>query len=319
MKLLPKDILRIPDRHAFAYGCRNVVYLAGYVYDIEPRRIRLMLTNNKNLLLPVLLTPDTQPPRSFSKHSQIKITCTIRASMLPDGTRAVNVYARGYEVPNILELPLRSAFDKLVPKEAEEITDFKPYGAGYRASASCNEVHVAGFVSGIHLDRESQFKTDKTEEGGEGSGLVNGKVTLLIRQNEHPEQAIPVTYYGRYASTILDRVKVGSPISVKGYYRVRPVDTGEKDDNGLKLVKIEPYLHVELPQNCERQHIRYIENPELWPKWAKEFAEQTSRRSTRAAPAKKAAPETATEATAAEKPAMLAAGLGAVDIDSQLE
>lgn len=317
MKLLPKDMLRIPERHAFAYGCRNVVYLAGYVYDIEPRRIRLMLTNNKNLLLPVLLTPTTQPPRSFTKHSQIKITATIRGIKLPDGTRTIGIYARGYEVPNILELPLRSAMDKLVPKEAEEITDFKPYGAGYRASASCNEVHVAGLVLGVQLERESQFKKPEGE-GEEGNGLVNGKVTILIRQNENTDQAIPVTYYGRYASTILDRVKVGSPISVKGYYRVRPVVTGEVDPNGLAIVKIEPYLHVELPQNCEKQHIKWIEDAKLWPRWAVDFAESTNKRSSRAAPKKATDPAAAESAAAAAAPAAPAAAAAIASVDDML-
>lgn len=282
MKMLPKEVLRVPDRHAFAYGCRNVVYLAGYIHSMDHRTLRLMLTNNVNLVLPVLLSPATQPPRRFAERSQVKVTATIRGYKDATGRHRLAVYARGYETPNLLELPLRSAWDKAVPVQSDEIRDFKPFGAGHRASAACNSVELAGFVSGIRLDRAHRVTSEESEaeagEVGEGLGAANGKVEILIRQSKHPDQDIPLTYYGRFAHTLLDRISVGVPISVMGHYRVRPVETGEIDGQGKAKVLIEPYIHIDLPQTATPHHIRFIEKPDEYPDWVKQLSSGPARR-----------------------------------------
>jgi hypothetical protein len=257
--LLSLNSRREPIKHQFYRGFKNVAYLAGYVYEIRANIIYLQMTNNVNLVLPVTVPPGVKMPSNFKKRQAIKMVCQVRAMPNADGTPGLVMYARSFERPNVLELPLRSAFDKPVPKQASDDTEFKPYGSGYRQTDACNQVHVAGMVVGVN-QRSVVINDD-------GQYVQSGAVDFLLRQDADESNIIPVRYYGKLAEKIASQVRRGDLILSHGKYRVKPIETGENNDEGKAAVTIQPYIHIEAPQQPSEFDILYMAEDQQFPRW----------------------------------------------------
>lgn len=303
MKLLSRDSRRDPQRHQFHAGMRNVAYLAGYIREPTPTSFKLQLTNNENLLLPILLPPGVRLPERFSPRMPIKCVCQVRGGTHPTtGARMPIVYARSFERPNILELPIKSAFEKRVPPEAPNDETFKPFGSGFRPTDSCNQVILAGYVAGIDLRRPSV---------GEDGTTGNGKCVLLVRQTKNEAEAIPVTMYGKWVDQVHEQLRPGMPVYVEGKYRVRPVPTGEPaGEDGKVPVTAEPYLHVDPPQMPGEDDIVYLRDGVPRPDWLDQMIETLQRQRRRpVAPGNGAATPLAATPVAVPRP--VAGGNGA--------
>jgi len=272
MKLLSQDSRRDPQRHQYCAGMKNCAYLAGYVRDrtAHGNSFRIQLTNNENLLLPVLLPPGIRLPEEFRERAPMKSICQIRGGKHPvTGEQIPVVYARSFSRANILELPRKSAFEKRVPPEAPDDASFKPFGSGFRPTDACNQVVLAGYVAGIELRRPSV--------DGDGKE-INGRCTILLRQSRHPEEAIPVTMYGKWTEQVVEIVRPGMALFVEGKYRVRPVKYGEAGADGKQPVIAVPYIHVDPPQLPGEDDIIYLRPGVKEPDWLIELKESFARR-----------------------------------------
>jgi hypothetical protein len=257
--LLSLNSRREPIKHQFYRGFKNVAYLAGYVYEIRANTIYLQMTNNVNLVLPVTVPPGVKMPGNFKKRQAIKMVCQVRSMRNPDGSAGLVMYARSFERPNVLELPLRSAFDKAVPKQASEDTHFKPYGSGYRQTDACNQVHLAGMVVGVN-----QRSVVISEEG---QYVQSSAVDFLLRQDADEDNIVPVRYYGKLAEKIASQVRRGDLILTHGKYRVKPIETGANGEDGKAEVNIHPYIHIDAPQQPSEFDILYMAEDQQFPRW----------------------------------------------------
>lgn len=257
--LLSLNSRREPIKHQFYRGFKNVAYLAGYVYEIRANTVFLQMTNNVNLVLPVTVPPGVKMPSNFKKRQAIKMVCQVRSLPNPDGSHGLVMYARSFERPNVLELPLRSAFDKPVPKQASEDTEFKPYGSGFRQTDACNQVHLAGMVVGVN-----QRSVVINEEG---QYVQSAAVDFLLRQDADDNNIVPVRYYGKLAEKIASQVKRGDLILTHGKYRVKPIETGVTGEDGKADVIALPYIHIDAPQQPSEFDILYMAENQQFPRW----------------------------------------------------
>ncbi|NEX63381.1 hypothetical protein [Noviherbaspirillum galbum] len=257
--LLSLNSRREPIKHQFYRGFKNVAYLAGYVYEIRANTIYLQMTNNVNLVLPVTVPPGVKMPSNFKKRQAIKMVCQVRSIPNADGSPGLVMYARSFERPNVLELPLRSAFDKAVPKQAHDDVEFKPYGAGYRQTDACNQVHLAGMVVGVN-QRSVMINED-------GKYVQSAAVDFLLRQDADEANIVPVRYYGKLAEKIASQVRRGDLILTHGKYRVKPIETGATGDDGKAEVVTQPYIHIDAPQQPSEFDILYMAEDQEFPRW----------------------------------------------------
>ena len=186
------------------------------------------------------------------------MVCQVRSYKEADGNFSVRVYARSFERPNVLELPLRSAFDKVVPERAIEDRQFKPYGAGYRQTDACNQVHLAGMVVATN-----QRSVSISEEG---DMIQSAAVDFLLRQDDDENNVVPVRYYGKLADQIASKIRPGELILVSGKYRVKPIEVGE-GENGKADVIARPYIHIDPPQQPTEFEIFCMAENQHFPKW----------------------------------------------------
>jgi hypothetical protein len=284
----------VPAKHQYYRGFKNVVYLTGHIHSIEGATIWIQLTNNLNLLVPVTVPPGIRLPRPFKVREAVKMICQVQSHMEESGEPGLRVYARSFERPNVLELPNKSAFEKVVPERAPEDKDFRPYGSGYRASNACNQVKIAGMVVGISVR--------KTEVDPGGEVVQSGACTILLRQDTEEENVIPVKYYGKLAETVASYIKPGDMIYAEGKYRVKPVEIEGELVDGKPKVRRVPFIQIMEPSLPTAIDIVYIGGPvDKYPSWMIEMHQRFKRGAKRAErPAKQtpAAPtSTASEAS----------------------
>jgi len=291
--LLSLNSRRDPQRHQYYRGFKNVAYLTGYVNRIEGNQILLQMTNNFNLLLPVSIPPAVKLPRDVGVREALKMKCQVQAHKNEDGTPGLRVVARSFERPNILELPLQSAFQKVVPVRSFEDREFKPYGAGNRPTDACNQVSLAGMVVGIN--------NRPVVIGEDGEYKQSGRVDLLLRQDDDVDNIIPVRYYGKLAERIATMIKLGEFVTTAGRYRVAPIEVdGSAEHNGGKAViaKFDPYIHIDTPSHPTEHDIIYLGENSNLPKWTIETHERFKLGQQRRAPKPDSAREEGQEAAA---------------------
>lgn len=304
-------------------GMVNTAWISGYLRGITPNRkiIYIQQTNNENQFLPVLLPDGYKLPDTFKEFSPISAVCHILGRPMGSGQQMAMAKALGVYEPNVLEMQLPSAvrnaaygsgmedeveaflrgakgdegsaegkvsvmppdssFLHKVPEGAPE-SKFKPFtGRDDKLFDASNIVRVAGFVHDLMLERAD-------EEKG-----VNGKLELLIRQQNEPNYAIPIWYYGKLSEAVADRLEVGLPILIVGKLRIHVRKTGMKDEaTGLEIVDKRPYIHCEGPPMVPKIHPKDGAITHL-PDWAWELRQQATSVKRRVQTVKKAANEVA--------------------------
>jgi hypothetical protein len=260
------------DRHQYLHGFKNVAYLVGYIRHINANGFFLQMTNSENLMIPVTFQAGRKLPRGFSEFDPVKVYARIIVKRDNWADPEIMLVIVRLDRPNVLELPGAAAFYGKVHEQSTETPHFKPYGSGNAASKACNQVMIAGFVSGYDLRLMNQ-------EHGEGS---NERLIIKLQQSENPDEAIPVRQYGHNLGSIASRLRNGMAVFFWGSIRTGLSPTGKKDpqtDKDIMMSRIE--VRVTAPELAFENEIVFLGNPEMTPKWVKELAEKSTARPAR--------------------------------------
>ncbi|MDD5471489.1 MAG: hypothetical protein PHP05_06200 [Sideroxydans sp.] len=282
------------DRHQYLHGFKNVAYLVGYIRHINANGFFLQMTNSENLMIPVTFQAGRKLPRGFSEFDPVKVYARIVVKRDNWADPEIMLVIVRLDRPNVLELPGAAAFYGKVHEQSTETTRFKPYGSGNAASKACNQVIIAGFVSGYDLRLMNP-------EYGEGS---NERLIIKLQQSENPDEAIPVRQYGHNLGSIASRLRNGMAVFFWGSIRTGLSPTGKKDpQTGKDIMVSRIEVRVTPPELAFENEIVFLGQPEMTPKWVKDLAEKATSRPARSVTGEDAAVRAATPVAAATQPA----------------
>lgn len=288
MKPLSIDALRNPDLYQYFQGMKNVCYLAGYVRRENPhvvpdgatRQFWLQMTNNENLMVPVMLPTGVELPKQVRDRQGVKCVCQVRGWRNEKNEPQLRIFARSFNRINALEMPSLAAFEKAVPAGAPETPGFKPFGSGFRNNGASNSVQLAGILSG------KRFRPAAGEKGA--------AIMMLLRQSADPRQDIPLIYYGKLAEKLAEDIPVGAAIFVQGRYRMTGVAPTDElnPDTSRPYVTGTPLIQIDVPSQPIDRDILYIEQIEggrvRWQEKTPAWIFETGVRRGRQAPAEAA-------------------------------
>ena len=287
------------DRHQYLHGFKNVAYLVGYIRHINANGFFLQMTNSENLMIPVTFQAGRKLPRGYSEFDPVKVYARIVVKRDNWADPEIMLVIVRLDRPNVLELPGAAAFYGQVHEQSTETKHFKPYGSGNSASKACNQVMIAGFVSGYDL------RLVNPKYGASS----NERLIIKLQQTADPEEAIPVRIYGRDLGRIASRLRNGMALLFWGDIRTGLNPTGDQDsETGKDKMVSRVEVRVTTPELASDNDIVFLGNPEMTPKWVKDLAEKTSAR-----PARSVTSDANLDVVSAAPAAPAAAVAGAVD------
>jgi len=225
--------------YAFYGGMLNAGYITGFARRAEGRNFVVQQTNEPTVALPVevdaknvTVPQDTMP---------VKVVGRFLGRRLESGHRIVAFRAIMLDRPSIRELPNRLAWEKPVftekskdnfqpffnPEDTENVSSPFYKGDKKHGRPCLNVARLAGFVESFAF---------KEASGGERDDCV----FIALRQTENPDESIPIRVYGRFADAFRQKLQIGLPIFLEGFYRVKRENHGTSEAPNIVYL---PYIH----------------------------------------------------------------------------
>ena len=300
----------------------NVGWVAGWLEKTkDPRRIIVHQGSKKEFGIPFEIKEGETLRPGFKDGSPIKVTCRVTGRFLRDkGERIAALRVLDMDNPTVLDMqpyerrrgkggngaehpetaPVEPAAEgsKLVKPKGTAHRVLLPEGIKARLSGSANFIRIAGYVGGVAVE-PGKIR----EDGRPGEPCL----IIMLRQDDNPDNAIPVRCYNRLAEAIADKLPIGIPIIINdGEVKIRVVPTGEPaGEDGVVPYFTYPYIRARVPKVASQDHIL------SQPKWAEDMLKEHLKAKAKRAVANRGngatAPAPAAEATVAEPVAEAAA------------
>ena len=238
--MLSMEQRQYSDSYQFRGGMLNIAYVSGYARFVTKNGGFIQQTRNMNHLIPFTLDQKDSMPGFVSEMGIIKVIGRLYGAKLPSGQRICVLRVLRIERPSILEMPAERAWE-LSPPAGAPTSDFEPkFGQhGLALTRRSNDVRIAGFVSGVMLE-----KAGTPNAGGEKRG--NDRLLILLQQTKNGDEAIPIRKYGRYTEANERMIRLGTPLFVNdSEIRIDVKGTGEMEADGVvEKVTKHPYIQT---------------------------------------------------------------------------
>lgn len=238
--MLSMEQRQYSDSYQFRGGMLNIAYVSGYARFVTKNGGFIQQTRNMNQMIPFTLDHKDSMPGFVSEMGIIKVIGRLYGAKLPSGHRICVLKALRIERPSILEMPAERAWE-LSPPPGAPASDFEPkFGqSGLPLTRRSNDVRIAGFVSGVMLE-----KAGTPKESGQVRG--NDRLLILLQQTKNGDEAIPIRKYGRYTEANERMIRLGTPLFVNdSEIRIDVKPTGEMEEGGvIEKVTKHPYIQT---------------------------------------------------------------------------
>lgn len=260
--------------HNMVGGMRNIAFVAGRLRIPKEggRWIGVQVSDDEATMIPVELPSSFQIPRAFREYNPVSVKAHVYGRRDPQTGQTVAILRAipgGIDFASVLSWRGKDAANRMFEQSFQIREAVRKGGIDLpklfetredRLSESSNMAILAGFVNSLELER--------TPDGV-------GVLTVMLRQLQDADKAIPVRFYGDLASTLAERLDEGSPIQVSGKLGidVRRVGDPDPDTGKYQTVKL-PYIRSRsLPLVATSDFITH------YPEWARTIrAAATERR-----------------------------------------
>ena len=263
-------------------GFLNAGFINGYVNRIEGRTLWMQLSNLVDSCLPILLPASLLEKRAIRPHHPITAQYSIRGCPSPlQGAGFITVASlRAYGSIETAALPLRAAFFKTSANTNADGTmkgdkDFKPYGSGIRLQGDPNRCFIAGIIS---AKRSVRITAIDPEDGSEYTKSPYSEV--LIRQDDDPNNRIPVRIYRANHERLVADVKIGDPVYIEAKMMIAHNDVLDAEGNAVLLPDggtrrlASTFLQTDALRMANDSHIIYLPDEDRLPEWAQELRQR---------------------------------------------
>lgn len=267
--MLSMEQRQYSDSYQYRGGMLNIAYVSGFARMVSEHGGYIQQTRNVNHWIPFTLDRKDSMPGFVSEMGIIKVIGRVYGVKLPSGHRICVLKALRIERPSILEMPAERAWE-LSPPPGAPVSDFEPkFGQhGLPLTFRSNDVRVAGFVSGVMLEKAGTPKDT-------GQVRSNDRLLILLQQTKNGDEAIPIRKYGRYTEANERLIRLGTPLFVnESEIRIDVKSTGEKEEDGvIEKVTKHPFVQTrgqfKIATRAEIQH---------QPDWAVKLAMEGRRK-----------------------------------------
>lgn len=270
----------------------NVGWVAGWLEKTrEARRIIVHQGSKREFGIPIDIKEGETLRPGFKDGSPIKVTCRVTGRFLREqGERVAALRVLDMDNPTVLDMqpyerrrgksngsngngaehpaetavePAAEGSQLVKPKLQHRV--LLPDGIKARLSGSANFFRIAGYVGGVAVEPGKM-----REDGRPGEPCL----VILLRQDDNPDNAIPVRCYNRLAEAIADKLPIGIPIIINdGEVKIRVVPNAAHipQVEGAEPVEVTPafftypYIRARVPKIASQDHIL------AQPKWAEEM------------------------------------------------
>lgn len=295
--MLTMEARKRSTSYQFSNQMVNVGWVAGWLERTADRRSLIVHQGSrKEFGIPIQIKEGETIRPGYKDGSPIKVTCRITGHFNREkGERIVVLRALDMDNPTVLDMqPYErrgggggrgngngggNGADHEAAQHAHEATEpaaegsklvkpktvphrvLLPNGIKAKLSGSANFFRVAGYVGGVAVEPGKL-----REDGRPGEPCL----IILLRQDDNPDNAIPIRCYNRLAEAIADKLPIGIPIIINdGEVKIRVVPTGEPAGaDGVEPYFQYPYIKARVPKIASQDHIL------TQPKWAEEMLKE---------------------------------------------
>ncbi len=255
-------------RYRYRSGMLNVAWIAGVARNLTARGGFIQRSNNLNQMIPFELDEGNTMRPWIKEGCNLKVLARLHGGR-DDGEPIVVLRALDLSAPDILDMPPREAYERVVrpgiPTDAVRPTEYGPAPTstgGLVVTDKGNMAWVAGYVANFFVERVTQ------EDGGPGRGCL----VVGMRQTADPDDILPVRCYNARPEELANHLNVRDPVKMIGRMEVRLKNTGQTDESGNLVTRKRLYMRVSMIKVVNADDIRDR------PTWVDEIPLPTSSR-----------------------------------------